>query len=56
MRTPRKTKIIPTYGPAVSDEETLSRIIGAGADCIRINPTYGDENAHRKATSLIRRV
>ena len=56
MRTPRKTKIIATYGPAVSDEKTLSRIIEAGADCIRINLAYGDEDAHKKATSLIRRV
>jgi len=56
MRTPRKTKIIATYGPSVSDEETLSQVIQAGTDCIRINLAYGDENAHKKAIDLIRRV
>lgn len=57
MRTrQRKTKIIATYGPASSDEDTLLEMIEAGVDCIRINLAYGNEEEHRGIIELIRRV
>ena len=33
----RSTKIVATLGPASSDRETLTRIVAAGVDVVRMN-------------------
>jgi pyruvate kinase len=49
----RRTKIIFTLGPATSDEETLARIISAGADICRLNMAHA---SHDWTRTMIRRV
>lgn len=41
-RQPRRTKIVATLGPATRDPDTLTRLIAAGADALRLNFSHGD--------------
>lgn len=50
----RRTKIVATLGPASSDKKTLSRMIGAGLDVVRINFSHGTPAEHRKSVELVR--
>jgi pyruvate kinase len=38
----RRTKIVATLGPASSDPDTLTRLIAAGADVLRLNFSHGN--------------
>ncbi len=49
----RRTKIIFTIGPACESEEMLGKMIGAGADVVRINMAHG---SHEWTRGMIRRV
>jgi len=42
MPEPKYTKIIATLGPASSSVETISKLIRAGADCVRVNFSHGE--------------
>ena len=52
----RATKIVVTIGPASSDEETLTRMIAAGADVVRLNFSHGKAQDHIDRAALVRRV
>ncbi|MES2564448.1 MAG: pyruvate kinase [Pseudomonadota bacterium] len=52
--TPRRTKIVATLGPASSDEKTLSRMIEAGMDVVRMNFSHGTADEHRARVEMIR--
>ena len=49
----RRTKIVATIGPATSSEETMTELIAAGADVLRLNFSHGApaEQAERIATA-----
>ncbi len=42
MKNFNRTKIIATVGPATMDKKTLSHMMDAGADVLRINASHGD--------------
>jgi pyruvate kinase len=52
----RRTKIIFTLGPACETEEMLARLIGAGADIVRINMAHGSHDWTRQMIRRIRAV
>ncbi|HWM62916.1 MAG TPA: pyruvate kinase [Solirubrobacterales bacterium] len=50
----RRTKIIATVGPASWDEDVLVRLIGAGADVLRLNFSHADRDRHARTIESIR--
>ncbi len=52
----RSTKIVATLGPACSDRETLTRIIAAGVDVVRMNFSHGTADDHVRRAELVREV
>ncbi|HZM45207.1 MAG TPA: pyruvate kinase [Burkholderiales bacterium] len=52
----RRTKIVATLGPASSDQKTLSRMIAAGLDVVRMNFSHGTADEHRKRVELVREL
>jgi pyruvate kinase len=52
----RRTKIVITLGPATDHEETLSRLIEAGADVARLNFSHDDSDAHARRIASVRQV
>ena len=53
---PRRTKIVATLGPASGDPKTLSRMIAAGLDVVRMNFSHGTADEHRKRVELVREL
>ncbi|MGZ5174287.1 MAG: pyruvate kinase, partial [Burkholderiales bacterium] len=51
---PRRTKIVATLGPASSDAKTLSRMIEAGLDVVRMNFSHGTAAEHGERVELVR--
>ncbi|MDQ3645636.1 MAG: pyruvate kinase [Actinomycetota bacterium] len=56
MPHPRRAKIVATLGPSTSDAPSLKRLIGAGADVLRINLAHGDPPEHARIVHLAREV
>jgi len=52
----RRTKIIITLGPATDHEETLRRLIEAGADVARLNFSHDDRDSHAARVATVRRL
>ncbi len=52
----RRTKIIATIGPASRDEETLTRLIRAGVDTVRLNFSHGTADEHAHVVRLVRGI
>jgi pyruvate kinase len=52
----RATKIVATIGPASSDRETLTRMIRAGVDVVRLNFSHGKAQDHIDRATLVREV
>jgi pyruvate kinase len=50
----RRTKIVATLGPASSDAKTLSRMIEAGLDVVRMNFSHGTAAEHKQRVELVR--
>ena len=50
----RITKIVATLGPASSDPETLTRLIEAGVNVVRLNFSHGTADDHRKRVEALR--
>lgn len=50
----RATKIVATVGPASRDAETLSRMIDAGMNVVRMNFSHGNPEDHRETFELVR--
>jgi len=52
----RATKIVATIGPASSDADTLTRMINAGVDVVRLNFSHGKAQDHIDRALLVREV
>ena len=52
----RKTKIICTIGPAVSDESTMRQLILSGMDVARFNFSHGTHESHKKMADMIKKL
>ena len=53
-RSPRRTKILATVGPACSAPETIQRLVEAGVDVFRLNFSHGTPEQHRRSVEAIR--
>lgn len=51
-----KTKIICTIGPAVSSEEKIAELIGAGMNCARLNFSHGTHEEHEIILDRLKKV
>lgn len=49
-----KTKILATYGPAIANSSSISRLVDAGVNAFRINCSHGNTEDFRSAARLIR--
>ena len=54
MNPQRSTKIVATLGPSSSDEATLTRMMAAGLDVVRLNFSHGTAEDHVKRAGLVR--
>jgi pyruvate kinase len=52
----RRTKIVATLGPASSDEDTISAMIDAGVDVVRLNFSHGSSDSHINRANMVRRI
>ena len=50
----RKTKIICTIGPAVSNPEGIKRLIDLGMNVARLNMSHGNYESHKSVIDMIR--
>jgi pyruvate kinase len=53
---PRRTKIVATIGPVSSSHETLTALVRAGVDAIRLNFSHGTHAQHAEAARVVRQV
>ena len=56
MPLSRATKIVATIGPASSDLDTLTRMIIAGVNVVRLNFSHGTAQDHIARSELVRRA
>ncbi len=52
----RSTKIVATLGPSSSDLETLTQLVQAGVNVVRLNFSHGSADDHRKRVEVLRQV
>ncbi|OHA83726.1 MAG: pyruvate kinase [Candidatus Yonathbacteria bacterium RIFOXYC1_FULL_52_10] len=52
----KKTKIIATIGPTSDNERTLTNLVKAGMNVVRLNFSHGDHEGHEKVVKLVRQV
>ncbi|MDD5296118.1 MAG: pyruvate kinase [Rhodocyclaceae bacterium] len=52
----RSTKIVATLGPASSDPTTLTQLVEAGVNVVRLNFSHGTAEDHRKRVELLRQI
>ncbi len=52
----KRTKIVATLGPASNNKETITELIEAGANVLRLNFSHGSHDDHRKVKEIIREV
>ncbi len=52
----RRTKIVATVGPTTSDIDSMTDLIGAGVDVIRLNASHGTLEQHRDNARQARRI
>ncbi|XFA72224.1 pyruvate kinase [Thermosynechococcaceae cyanobacterium Okahandja] len=52
----RRTKIVATIGPAVSQPDKLRALIQAGATTLRLNFSHGTHEDHQRSIRLIRQI
>ncbi|MDK9726097.1 MAG: pyruvate kinase [Sterolibacteriaceae bacterium MAG5] len=50
----RATKIVATLGPSSSDPDTLSQLVAAGIDVVRLNFSHGTPDDHRARLDVLR--
>jgi pyruvate kinase len=53
---PRKTKIVVTIGPASSDKATMTALVEAGANAMRLNFSHGSHEEHAERARLVREI
>src|ERR1041384_5214864 len=51
---PRRTKIVPTIGPASATPERLLELAHAGMDGARLNLSHGTHDEHRERARAVR--
>lgn len=57
MRQPgRRAKIICTIGPAVDNQESVTRLVEEGMDVARLNFSHGDHATHQKRIEWLRKA
>lgn len=52
----RATKIVATLGPASSDRKSLTDLVLAGVNVVRLNFSHGTADDHRKRVELLRDI
>ncbi len=52
----RRTKIVVTLGPSLDDEDTLRRVLSAGADVFRANFSHGSRETHEQRITMVRKI
>lgn len=52
----RKTKIVATLGPACDTQLTLTQLLSAGVDVVRLNFSHGDADAHLARVAQVRQI
>lgn len=52
----RKTKIVATLGPASQNRETLTQLIQAGVNVVRLNFSHGSPEEHIARANLVREI
>jgi pyruvate kinase len=52
----RRTKIVATIGPASRDLETLTKMVAAGVDVVRLNFSHGTREMHAENAELVRKA
>ncbi len=52
----RRTKIVATIGPASRDIETLTQMVAAGVDVVRLNFSHGTLELHAENAELVRKA
>lgn len=50
----RRTKIVATLGPASAEAKTISALITAGVDVVRLNQSHGERAWHERAFRSVR--
>jgi len=56
MMIERRTKIIATLGPACGDEQTLTQLLTAGVDVVRLNFSHGSHAEHADYIDRVRKI
>ncbi|WP_019674300.1 pyruvate kinase [Arsukibacterium perlucidum] len=51
---PRRTKIVATLGPATNTQQSIEKLISAGASVFRLNFSHGTADDHRERASMVR--
>jgi pyruvate kinase len=54
LRSPRRTKILATIGPASGSPDVLAELVAAGMDAARLNFSHGSHDQHRAWAEAIR--
>ena len=52
----KRTKIVATLGPASSNEETLTKMVKAGLNVVRLNMSHGSHAEHEERFNLVKEV
>ncbi|MFQ5879748.1 MAG: pyruvate kinase [Dehalococcoidia bacterium] len=52
----RRTKVVATVGPASHGEETLTALLQAGVDVVRLNFSHGTREEHGQSMDLVRAI
>jgi pyruvate kinase len=55
-KTPRRTKIVATLGPATDDPTVLEGLIRAGADVVRLNFSHGTAEEQKSRAKMVREI
>ena len=51
---PRRTKIVATLGPATNPQQSIEKLISAGASVFRLNFSHGSADDHRERAAMVR--
>ncbi|MEX2599978.1 MAG: pyruvate kinase [Dehalococcoidia bacterium] len=55
-QSPRRTKIVATWGPTVASEERIRQLVQAGVDVFRLNFSHGTHEQFSETIPLIRSI
>jgi len=52
----KKSKIVATIGPASNNKDTLTKLIEAGANVLRLNFSHGSHKVHKEVIDMVREI